>query len=164
MSNYELLITVNPTMESPVIDKCQHQGKCEITMANSMTIACLVQGIRPAVDLEWDILHDNPKEVISLEKDKHITEKADGTFDVSIEGRFERKDITIERLHVVCKGTDETIQPFLPNRLSTNFTLVFTKGMRFFFIPVLIKMNKSTNGLTEARGTQTVFNFFFSPY
>lgn len=128
MSNYELLITVNPTMESPVVDKCQHQGKCEIMMEKYMTIECSIQGIRPAVDLEWDILHDNPKEVISFEKDKHTTAKADGTFDVSIQGRFNRKDITIDHLHVVCKGTDETMKPFLPNRLSTNFTLVFPKG------------------------------------
>ncbi|XP_071852649.1 uncharacterized protein [Apostichopus japonicus] len=120
---FNLVVYENPIPNYPIIDGCTQDRYCVLDVNYNEILRCAVKGIRPEVDLEWRVYHDDSAQMITFHGQKQLkTKSIDGTFDIILTTEFTVKDTSNDRLTVECRAVGTNAKLF---QLTSKAELLF---------------------------------------
>ncbi|KAJ8050648.1 NACHT, LRR and PYD domains-containing protein 14 [Holothuria leucospilota] len=119
---YRVITFVLPVPEYPVIEGCNHEQYCVLTVEAEGRLTCKVKRIRPRVQLDLRKVFDQSSNVIEF-YDKQLTTIGTGDgFDVSLTSKYRIKDTSRKRVTIECRVVGTEIKDL---DLSSKFDLLF---------------------------------------
>lgn len=110
---FYLLYAVRPKPPYPIVESCNHNQICIVPVETEGNLTCTLRGIYPIVELEWQILLDDNKQVISfINKYPQVTKTTTSTVDVTLTVQYKVIPSALNSLHLVCKPKGETLEDF----------------------------------------------------
>ncbi|KAJ8050737.1 NLR family CARD domain-containing protein 4 [Holothuria leucospilota] len=120
VETHDVIVYVLPDPEYPAIQGCGHGQFCTIEVETKGSITCLLRGVRPIVDLEFEVSYGSVPGAIIFSEHHLTTARNEDTFDVFLTSYFYGK--LGERVIVRCitSGQHNTIF-----QLTKTFELLF---------------------------------------
>lgn len=113
---------VIPIPGYPVVEGCTHKQYCVLDVGYTGSLTCSVRGIRPEVELEWRVYHEDSTKMISLHDQQLKTTSNDETFNVFLTTHFTTKETAEKKLTVECRVMGSNAKHF---NLSSKIDLLF---------------------------------------
>lgn len=131
---------MRPDPPYPIVENCNHNQNCIVPAEPEGNLTCTLRGIYPIVELEWQILLDDNKHVISfINEYRQVTETTTSTTDVTLTVQYKVNPSALNRLYLVCKPKGETLEDFsrtvellLPEGKWINLTIMITVYVMIF--------------------------------
>ncbi|PIK36063.1 putative NLR family CARD domain-containing protein 4 [Apostichopus japonicus] len=117
-----LVVYVIPIPGYPVVEGCTHKQYCVLDVGYTGSLTCSVRGIRPEVELEWRVYHEDSTKMISLHDQQLKTTSNDETFTVFLTTHFTTKETAEKKLTVECRVIGSNAKHF---NLSSKIDLLF---------------------------------------
>lgn len=115
---------VKPDPPYLVVSGCNHQQYCVLSVQSDDNLTCMVYGIRPEVQLEWQVL--NKGSSVSIDQPQTRTVQRKDTFDVFLTSTVSSTTDTEQRVTIECRVVGEYADLM---DLSVKLDLLITYGI-----------------------------------
>lgn len=120
--NAVVVLLVPPVPENPVVSDCRDSEEyCTLSVEREGTLTCVLNGIRPMVNLEWHVVSKGLTGMIEFTEDEVTVNTIDMTFQISLTSKFVIHPAAIDRVTIECRTSKKLWETL---NLSTKLELI----------------------------------------